>query len=80
MKKLLAALSCAAMVAIPTAANAADDAAVGVGGDYGHPLCYVSLDYFWADAGVSSRYPFVTVTYGGSVGGEVHCPLIAFSD
>ena len=74
MKKLLAALSCAAMVAIPTAANAMD-AGVTVQGKYGHPLCYYEADYFRIDAGIQSTPPFVDTDTEGSVGGEVHCPI-----
>lgn len=76
MKKLLAALSCAAMVAIPTAASAGDAAGVQIGGMYGHPLCYWQADYFKVSADVQSTYPYVVVRREGSVGGEVHCPLV----
>ena len=76
MKKLLAALSCAAMVAIPATAHASDDTGVAIGGNYGPAPCYVSLDYWRVDVSVTSVKPFVHVTTDGSLGGEVHCPLI----
>lgn len=83
MKKLLATLACAAMVAIPSAANAADtDTATGVaiGGNYGPAPCYVTLDYFWVTVTVDSQKPFVHESHGGSIGGEVHCPLISWGE
>ena len=75
MRKLLATLACAAMVAIPSAANASDVAGAEIGGNYGPSVCYVTLDYFRVDVSVSSAYPFVNIYREGSLGGSVHCPL-----
>jgi hypothetical protein len=76
MKKLFATLACAAMVALPTAANASDRAGAEIGGNYGPSACYVTLDYFRVDVSVQSYYPFVNIYREGSIGGGVHCPLV----
>lgn len=80
MRKLLAALACAAMIAIPTAANAADETEVGIGGQVGPSPCYVWLDYFYVNATVDTIYPFVHLSTGGQIGAHVVCPLLQLVD
>jgi hypothetical protein len=77
MRKTIATIALAGALLAPTAALAAPPkTGAGIGGDYGTRTCYITLDYFYVNANVSSAYPYVTVTRYGTVGGGVHCPLV----
>jgi hypothetical protein len=41
----------------------------------GTSTCKVTVEYFEITPTISSRYPFVTYTMSGNVGGGVACPL-----
>jgi len=85
MRKVIAALGAAAILALPATAGATEvstsevstnqSAGVGWGGQYGPNQCYVWLEYFKVDASVQSTYPYVTITRTGAVGGHVVCPI-----
>ncbi len=41
----------------------------------GTSACYVTVDYWEVDVKVTPTPPFVHVSYWGTVGAGVHCPL-----
>lgn len=89
MKKIAVSLTALAVLALPSAAIASDastatgtavsasqeNPGVGVGGNYGTEGCYIAVDYFRVDAAAQTQWPFVVVTWEGTIGGEVHCPV-----